>query len=269
MASENFIDYVKIYCKSGKGGPGASHFHREKFVAKGGPDGGDGGRGGHVILRGNAQLWTLLHLKYQKHILAEDGAKGEGGLRSGKDGKNKIIEVPLGTIARDFETGEQLAEISEDGEEYILLKGGKGGHGNNFFKSPTHQAPTHAQPGIPAKESWIILELKLLADVGLVGFPNAGKSTLFNRLIGQDASIVSDVKGTTRDYVIGRTRARQQWFECVDTAGKEWSSSPISEDAQNARVEQLELADLIIQCHAADEVPPQPVRGTPSCPRAS
>ena len=192
MASENFIDYVKIHCKSGKGGPGASSFRREKFVAKGGPDGGDGGRGGHIILRGNAQLWTLLHLKYQKHIMAEDGAKGLGALCSGKDGEDRYIEVPLGTVARDFETGEQLAEINEEGEECILLEGGKGGRGNNYFKSPTHQAPTHAQPGIPHKESWIILELKLLADVGLVGLPNAGKSTLI--------SAVSNAKPAIADY---------------------------------------------------------------------
>lgn len=192
MASENFIDYVKIHCKSGKGGSGASSFRREKFVAKGGPDGGDGGRGGHIILRGNAQLWTLLHLKYQKHVMAKDGAKGMGALCTGKDGEDRILEVPLGTIARDFETGEQLAEITEDGEEVIIVEGGKGGRGNNHFKTSTHQAPTYAQPGIPHREAWIILELKLLADVGLVGFPNAGKSTLI--------SAVSNARPEIADY---------------------------------------------------------------------
>lgn len=192
MASENFIDYVKIHCKSGKGGAGASSFRREKFVAKGGPDGGDGGRGGHIILRGNAQLWTLLHLKYQKHVMAEDGAKGQGALCTGKSGADRILEVPLGTIAKDFETGEQLAEISHDGEEFILIPGGKGGRGNNHFKTATNQAPTYAQPGMPHEEAWVILELKLLADVGLVGFPNAGKSTLI--------SAVSNARPEIADY---------------------------------------------------------------------
>jgi GTPase len=192
LASENFIDYVKIFCKSGKGGPGASSFRREKYVPKGGPDGGDGGRGGHVILRGNAQLWTLLHLKYKKHIHAEDGEKGQGALCSGKDGKDAIIEVPLGTVARDFETGQVEAEINEDGQEYVLLQGGKGGLGNNHFKSATRQAPTYAQPGIPSQEGWKVLELKLLADVGLVGFPNAGKSTLI--------AAVSNARPEIADY---------------------------------------------------------------------
>lgn len=192
MATQNFIDYVKIYCKSGKGGPGASSFHREKFVAKGGPDGGDGGRGGHVILRGNSQLWTLLHLKYQKHITADDGAKGMGALCFGKQGADKYIDVPLGTVAKDYETGETLAEINEDGEEFILFEGGKGGWGNNHFKTSTNQAPTYAQPGLPSLEAWVVLELKLLADVGLVGFPNAGKSTLI--------SVVSNAKPEVADY---------------------------------------------------------------------
>lgn len=182
MASSNFIDYVKINCRSGAGGPGSVHFRREKHVPKGGPDGGDGGRGGHIILRGNAQHWTLLHLKYRKHIMAKAGVAGEGGRRSGAEGEDVIIEVPLGTIARLDETSEQVAEITEDGQEIILLAGGRGGLGNDHFKTATQQAPYHAQTGEAGQEAWIILELKLLADVGLVGFPNAGKSTLLSVL---------------------------------------------------------------------------------------
>ena len=176
MSSSNFVDYVKICCRSGAGGAGSVHFHRDRYTAKGGPDGGDGGRGGHIILKGNKQLWTLLHLKYRKHIIAEPGGKGEGALKTGKDGKDEILEVPIGTVARDAESGEGIFEITEDGEERILLPGGRGGKGNDHFKSSTMQAPRFAQPGEPLLEEWKILELKLLADVGLVGFPNAGKS---------------------------------------------------------------------------------------------
>jgi len=180
MASGNFVDYVKICCRSGKGGAGSAHFRREKFAPKGGPDGGNGGRGGHIILRGNTQLWTLLHLKYRKHVIAEPGNGGSSALKSGAQGHDEYLDVPLGTIARDAETGEVACEISEDGQEFIIVPGGRGGLGNNHFKTATNQAPSHAQPGEPGRDEWKILELKILADVGLVGFPNAGKSTLLS-----------------------------------------------------------------------------------------
>lgn len=214
MEKTNFIDYIRIFAKSGHGGAGSRHFMRNKLTAMGGPDGGDGGRGGHIILRGNAQLWTLLHLRYYKNVIAEDGENGSKNNCTGREGKDIIIEVPLGTVAKDEETDKVDAEILEDGQEVIWLKGGRGGLGNANFATPTNQAPQHHQPGEPGAEGWKVIELKVLADVGLVGFPNAGKSTLLSAITAAKPKI-ADYAFTTLIPQLGMVEYRDGKSFCI------------------------------------------------------
>lgn len=219
MTEGNFVDYVKMHVSSGNGGKGSAHLHREKYIQKGGPDGGDGGRGGHVIIRGNSNLWTLIHLKFKRHIKAGHGAHGSSGRSTGADGEDAIVEVPLGTVIRDTETNNILFEITEDGEEKIVAEGGMGGRGNWHFKSSTNQTPRYAQPGIPLEEKDITLELKVLADVGLVGFPNAGKSTLLSVLTSAKPKI-ADYEFTTLKPNLGIVKYRDyQSFVMADIPG--------------------------------------------------
>lgn len=212
--TSNFVDYVKILVRSGKGGAGSAHLLRVKYNAKAGPDGGDGGRGGHVILRGNTNRWTLLHLKYTKHVFAENGQNGGQNLCTGHEGADQILEVPLGCICRDAETGEQLCEITEDGQTAIIARGGRGGLGNDHFKSPTNQTPRYAQPGEPAEERWVIIELKVLADVGLVGFPNAGKSTYLS-VVSAAKPEIADYPFTTLTPNLGIVKYRDDQSFCI------------------------------------------------------
>ena len=219
MTEGNFVDYVKMHVTSGKGGQGSTHLHREKYLAKGGPDGGDGGRGGHVILRGSTNLWTLIHLKFKRHVRAGHGGSGSSGRSTGSDGEDMYVDVPLGTVVKDTETDETLFEITEEGEERIVALGGKGGRGNWHFKTPTNQTPRYAQPGIPMEEKDITLELKLLADVGLVGFPNAGKSTLLSVVTSAKPKI-ADYEFTTLKPNLGIVKHREfQSFVMADIPG--------------------------------------------------
>ena len=253
MASSNFIDHVKLCTRSGAGGAGSAHFRREKHVPKGGPDGGDGGRGGNIILEGNKQLWTLLHLRFRKHVIAGDGDPGTGSGKSGAQGKDVVLQVPLGTVARSAETGEKLAEVTEHGSQQVITAGGRGGLGNIHFKSATNQSPRYAQPGEAGIEQWVVLELKLLADVGLVGFPNAGKSTLLSVLTAAKPKI-ADYAFTTLVPNLGVVAYRDhQSFVMADIPG-------IIEGASQGRglglrfLRHIERNSVLLFCIPADSM---------------
>ena len=219
MAESNFVDYVKIYCRSGKGGRGSTHFRREKYIPKGGPDGGDGGRGGDIYIRANENYWTLLHLRYQRHVIATNGGSGSGNRSTGSDGEDQVIEVPVGTVVYDALTGEFIMDLNRHGQQELLVKGGRGGKGNTFFKTSTNQAPRYAQPGEPSRELTVILELKMLADVGLVGLPNAGKSTLLSVLTAAKPKI-ANYPFTTLEPNLGMVRYRDdRSFVMADIPG--------------------------------------------------
>ena len=219
MAESNFVDYVKIYCRSGKGGRGSTHFRREKYIPKGGPDGGDGGRGGDIYIRANENYWTLLHLRYQRHVIATNGGSGSGNRSTGSDGEDQVIEVPVGTVVYDALTGEFIMDLNRHGQQELLVKGGRGGKGNTFFKTPTNQAPRYAQPGEPAQERTVILQLKMLADVGLVGLPNAGKSTLLSVITAAKPKI-ANYPFTTLEPNLGMVRYRDdRSFVMADIPG--------------------------------------------------
>ena len=254
MEGSSFVDYVKLFCRSGNGGAGIVHFRHDKLTSKGGPDGGDGGRGGHIILRGNKQLWTLLHLKYRKHIHGKNGKSGGDANRTGASGSDIILEVPLGTIAKDAETGETLFEITEHDQQQVLIKGGRGGLGNWHFRSPTNQVPMHAQDGEHGSEGWKILELKLLADVGLVGFPNAGKSTLLNALVNEERAIVSNIAGTTRDTIEVPINISGTTFRLIDTAGIRDASDTIEAIGVKKTYEQIKNAAILLYIFDANDL---------------